>query len=99
MLFGETLSQKHIVDWSRKGYVNDAIGVKVSDLCCPKQEFLPAKAMGVNRDSRPTRDYAFERLHVLHLDPRPPARAGRVARASPMRRRRDSGSTGAPTPR
>ena len=66
MLLGETLSQQHIVGWSRKGYVNDAIGVNVSDLCCPEQEFLPAKAMGVNRDSRPTRDYAFERLQVLH---------------------------------
>jgi alkylated DNA repair dioxygenase AlkB len=61
-----TAARKALVDWSRKGYVYDAIGVNVSDLCCPEQEFLPAKAMGVNRDSRPTRDYVFERLHVLH---------------------------------
>lgn len=33
MLFGETLSQQQIVDWSREGYVNDAVGVNVSDLC------------------------------------------------------------------
>ena len=46
MLFGETIRQQHIVDWSRKGYVNDAIDVNVSDLCCPEQEFSPAKAMG-----------------------------------------------------
>ena len=56
------------MDWPREGYVNHAIGVNVSDLCCPKLEFSPAKAMGVNRDSRPSGDYVFECLHTLHCD-------------------------------
>ncbi len=30
MLLGETLSQQNILDWSREGYVNYAITVRVS---------------------------------------------------------------------
>ena len=66
MLFGETVRQEQIVDWSREGYVNDSTRMHMPDLSVSKAEFLSAEAMGVNRDSRPSRNYVFNRVYVLH---------------------------------
>jgi hypothetical protein len=66
MLFGETIRQEQIVDRSCEGNVNDSTRMHMPDLSVSKAEFSSTEAMGVYRDSRPSRNYVFKRVCVLH---------------------------------
>ena len=65
MLLGESIRQQCIAYRTREGYVNDSIGMDVSDLRVSELEFHPANAMGMNRKVLPRRHFLFELFQVI----------------------------------
>jgi hypothetical protein len=49
------------------GYINAAALVHVSDFRTSETELSAAKAVRVNRDLRPPRNFLFQPLHMLHV--------------------------------